>query len=201
MTTPQDLFLVTLDVPGERPVEQGDLSLALAGAELIDLLGVRALTLDGEHIVPGPVLTTGDRMLDEAGAALRREGPPETVADWLWRRGEGLAVAYHDTLEAAGQLDGRSGHRWLPRRAGATAPTDTAARRHASDRWESRDPVLTGLTSTLGLQDDRPAGEGPDDEAVVTVLAAVGDAVTELEAVRERRRIENIAFDNIWRAP
>lgn len=39
MTTPQDLFLVSVDVPGARPVEQGDLSLALAGAELIDLLG------------------------------------------------------------------------------------------------------------------------------------------------------------------
>ncbi|MEU0053419.1 GPP34 family phosphoprotein [Streptomyces sp. NPDC006184] len=201
MTTPQDLFLVTLDVPGEHPVEQGDLSLALAGAELIDLLGVRALTLDGEQIVPGPVLTTGDRMLDEAGAALVREGPHETVADWLWRRGEGLAVAYHDTLQAAGQLDGKSGNRWLPRRAGTAAPADTSARRHASDRWESRDPVLTGLATALGIHDDRPAGDEPGDEAVITVLAAVGDAVTELEAVRERRRIENIAFDNIWRAP
>ncbi|MFF9090228.1 GPP34 family phosphoprotein [Streptomyces sp. NPDC014991] len=201
MTTPQDLFLVTLDVPGEHPVEQGDLSLALAGAELIDLLGVRALTLDGERIVPGPVLTTGDRLLDEAGAALVREGPHERVEDWLWRRGEGLAVAYHDTLQAAGQLDGKSGHRWLPRRGGAAAPADTAARRHASDRWESRDPVLAGLATVLGIQDDRPAGAEPGDEAVVTVLAAVGDAVRELEAVRERRRIENIAFDNIWRAP
>lgn len=33
------------------------------------------------------------------------------------------------------------------------------------------------------------------------MLIAVGDAVTELGAVRERRRIENVAFDNIWRAP
>ncbi len=39
------------------------------------------------------------------------------------------------------------------------------------------------------------------DEALVTVLAAVNDALTELEAVRQRRRIENAAFDNIWRAP
>ncbi|MEU5247025.1 GPP34 family phosphoprotein, partial [Streptomyces asoensis] len=38
-------------------------------------------------------------------------------------------------------------------------------------------------------------------DAVGTVLAAVGDAVTELEAVRQRRSIEDAAFDNIWRAP
>ncbi|KOV95335.1 MULTISPECIES: GPP34 family phosphoprotein [unclassified Streptomyces] len=200
MTTPQDLFLVSLDVPGDRPVEQGDLALALAGAELVDLLAARALTLDGERIVPGPVLTTGDRMLDEAGAALVRREPYETVADWLWRRGEGLTVAYRDTLEADGQVTGRHRRR-LPGRGRDDVPADTAARRHATDRWESRDPVLTGLAATLGIQDDRPAGPEPEDEAVVTVLLAVGDAVTELEAVRERRRIENIAFDNIWRAP
>ncbi|GAB1338000.1 GPP34 family phosphoprotein [Streptomyces sp. E-15] len=200
MTTPQDLFLVSLDVPGTRPVEQGDLSLALAGAELIDLLGARALTLDGDRVVPGPVLTTGDRMLDEAGARLVREEPYETVADWLWRRGEGLAVAYHDVLEADGQLTGRRRH-WLPGRGGDAVPADTPARRHAADRWESRDPVLTGLAATVGIQTGPPSGTEPDDAAALTVLLAVGDAVTELEAVRERRRIENIAFDNIWRAP
>ncbi|MFE4552342.1 GPP34 family phosphoprotein, partial [Streptomyces sp. NPDC056785] len=37
--------------------------------------------------------------------------------------------------------------------------------------------------------------------AVGTVLDAVHDAETELEAVRQRRSIENAAFDNIWRAP
>ncbi|MGW3458549.1 GOLPH3/VPS74 family protein [Streptomyces olivaceoviridis] len=200
MTTPQDLFLVSLDVPGEHPVEQGDLSLALAGAELIDLLGARALTLDGERIVPGPVLTTGDRLLDEAGARLVREEPYETVEDWLWRRGEGLAVAYRDVLEADGQLTVKHRH-WWPGRGGTEAPADTAVRRHATDRWDSHDPVLTGLAGTLGIEPDRTASSGLDDEAVTTVLAAVGDAVTELEAVRERRRIENIAFDNIWRAP
>ncbi|MFG2359990.1 GPP34 family phosphoprotein [Streptomyces sp. NPDC048521] len=200
MTTPQDLFLVSLDVPGERPVEQGDLSLALAGAELIDLLGARALTLDGERIVPGPTLTTGDRLLDEAGAALVRQEPYETVEDWLWRRGQGLATAYRDVLDAEGRLTGKRRH-WLSLRGGGDSPADTPARRHAADRWWSHEPVLAGLAGTLGIQGDRPAVEEPDDEGVVTVLLAVGDAVTELEAVRERRRIENVAFDNIWRAP
>ncbi|MFI9809711.1 GPP34 family phosphoprotein [Streptomyces sp. NPDC052301] len=219
MTTPQDLFLVSLDVPGKNPIEQGDLSLALAGAELIDLLGVRALVLDGDRIVPGPTLTTGDRLLDEAGAALVRQEPYETVEDWLWRRGQGLATAYRDVLDSEGQLTGKRPH-WLSLRGGAGTPADTPARRHAADRWWSHEPVLAGLAGTLGIRSERPAeepgeeepgeeepGEGepgedrPGEEAVVTVLLAVGDAVTELEAVRERRRIENIAFDNIWRAP
>ncbi|MYX63583.1 GPP34 family phosphoprotein, partial [Streptomyces sp. SID8382] len=34
----------------------------------------------------------------------------------------------------------------------------------------------------------------------VTVLAAVNDAVMELEAERQRRAIEEAAFDNVWRA-
>ncbi|MFF7357895.1 MULTISPECIES: GOLPH3/VPS74 family protein [Streptomyces] len=200
MTTPQDLFLVSLDVPHEQPVEQGDLSLALAGAELVDLLGARALTLEGGRIVPGPVLTTGDRLLDEAGAALVRKEPYEAVEDWLWRRGQGLATAYRDVLESEGQLTGKR-RRWLALRDRDDPTADTPARRHAADRWWSHEPVLAGLASTLGIPDDRPAAPEPGDEAVVTVLVAVGDAVTELAAVRERRRIENVAFDNIWRAP
>ncbi|MEU6668737.1 GPP34 family phosphoprotein [Streptomyces sp. NPDC046727] len=200
MTTPQDLFLVSLDIPREQPVQQGDLALALAGAELIDLLGARALTLRDGRIVPGPVVTTGDRLLDEAGAALDRTEPYETVEDWLWRRGQGLATAYRDALESEGQLTGKRRRR-LALRDRDDPQADTPARRHAADRWWSHEPVLAGLASTLGIPDDRPAAPEPDDEAVVTVLVAVGDAVTELEAVRERRRIENVAFDNIWRAP
>ncbi|MBX7550665.1 GPP34 family phosphoprotein [Streptomyces sp. NPDC004232] len=199
MTTPRDLFLVSLDVPGEHPVERGDLSLALAGAELVDLLGVRALTLDGERIVPGPALTTGDRMLDEAGAALTRREPYETVEDWLWRRGEGLAAAYRDALESEGQLTAERRHR-LSLNPAERVPADTPARQHAADRWWSREPVLAGLAGILAIGEDRPA-EAPADEDVITVLAAVGEAVRELEGVRTRRRIENAAFDNIWRVP
>ena len=33
----------------------------------------------------------------------------------------------------------------------------------------------------------------------MTVLATVGDAVMELDAVRQRRDIEQAAFDNVWR--
>ncbi|MFF2203717.1 GPP34 family phosphoprotein [Streptomyces sp. NPDC058145] len=200
MTTARDLFIVGTDVPGDRPVEQGDLSLALAGAELVDLLGARAVTLEGERMVPGPPLALDDRLLDEAGSALVRQEPYETVGDWLWRRGEGLASAYFDVLDTEGQLTGER-RPWFPRRPRTAAAADTAARRQATDRWESREPVLATLAAALGIGGGEEAGEEFTDEPVVTVLAAVGDAVTELTAVRQRREIENAAFDNIWRAP
>src|SRR3954452_10257163 len=100
MTTPRDLMIVTLDVASSRPVEQGDLSLALAGAELIDLLGAGAVTLDDDRIVPGPETVTDDRLLDEAAAALVRQEPYESAEDWLWRRGNGLSSTYQAALEA-----------------------------------------------------------------------------------------------------
>ncbi|CAM5714501.1 hypothetical protein SBADM41S_07433 [Streptomyces badius] len=46
--------------------------------------------------------------------------------------------------------------------------------------------------------DDEPS---PGDETVTTVLATVHEAVMELEAVRQRRTIENTAFANVWRGP
>jgi len=45
------------------------------------------------------------------------------------------------------------------------------------------------------------AGAEDLDDFLTTVLAAVHGAVTELEAVRQRRSVEDAAFDNIWRAP
>ncbi|MET8680213.1 GPP34 family phosphoprotein, partial [Streptomyces sp. NPDC004647] len=53
MTTPRDLLIVATDMASSRPVERGALSLALAGAEAIDLLDAQAIGLDGDHIVPG----------------------------------------------------------------------------------------------------------------------------------------------------
>ncbi|MFK4147141.1 GPP34 family phosphoprotein [Streptomyces sp. NPDC004065] len=201
MSTPRDLLIVTLDVPAARPVEQGDLSLALAGAELADLLAGGHVVLDGERIVPGARPATGDPLLDEAGAALVRLAPYETVEEWLWRRGRGLAEAYVSGLDAEGLFTGRR-HRWMPRRAARREPADSPARRAAADRWAAREPVLVSLAAAVGVGAE-PGEEvdQPDDDALVTVVAAVNDAVTELEAVRQRRRIEDAAFDNIWRAP
>ncbi|MFQ6144121.1 GOLPH3/VPS74 family protein [Streptomyces seoulensis] len=201
MTTPRDLLIVALDVPGTRPVEQGDLSLALAGAELADLLAAGRVVLDGERVVPGSASATGDRMLDEAVAALVREAPYEPVEDWLWRRGRALAAAYVRVLEAEGQL-ATPRRRLLPRGTERPVPVDGPARRSAGDRWAFHEPVLAGLAAALGIE---PEGAGeipvPEDEAAVTVLAAVNGAVTELEAVRQRRRIEDAAFQNVWRGP
>ncbi|MFE2941413.1 GPP34 family phosphoprotein [Streptomyces sp. NPDC059255] len=199
MTTPRDLLIVSMDVPSGRPVERGDLSLVLAGAEVIDLLDAQALTLEGDGIVPGGRWTLPDRLLDEAASALVRDAPYESVEDWLWRRGRGLSDVYVAALEAEGGLT-RERHRWLPVRTGRTALADSPARRRAAARWASGEPVLAALAAALGIGE----GQGEDspeigDDSVVTVLAAVNDAVMELEAVRQRRSIEEAAYDNIWR--
>jgi hypothetical protein len=199
MTTPQDLLIVALDVVPSRPLEPGDLSLALAGAEVIDLIEAGALTLDGDRIVPGDSRALADPMLDGAAASLVRQVPYESVEDWLWRRGRGLSLAYLDFLEAEGHITRKRG-RWLPIRTGRTALADSPARSHAADRWISGEPVLAVLAAAVGIH-DKPTEDvsGVADGAVVTVLAAVGDAVMELEAVRQRKAIEDAAFDNIWR--
>jgi hypothetical protein len=176
-------------------VEQGDLSLALAAAEVLDLLDARALDLDGDRILPLAPSPTGDRLLDEAAEALVRREPYESVEDWLWRRGRGLSAAYVDDLERIG-LTTRTRGRRIPLRTGRTELVDSAARRQAQERRAAGDPVLTALASAAGIG-DAPAGELTDE--AVTVLAAVGDAVMELEAVRQRKVIEDAAFDNVWR--
>ncbi|MET9133018.1 GPP34 family phosphoprotein [Streptomyces antibioticus] len=205
MTTARDLLFVSLDVPSGRPVERGDLSLALAGAELVDLLAAGAASLDGDRVVPVPGDAVGDGSLEEAGAALVRQEPYESVEDWLWRRGDGLAAAYAAGLEAE-ERSGRPRRSWLARgRADTSASVQPSAdaeeRRRAADRWTAREPVLVGLAAALGIPEEEagePEGLADDTEAV---LAAVNGALTELEAVRQRRRIEDAAFDNVWRAP
>jgi hypothetical protein len=199
MTTAKDLFIIAIDL--KRSVGQGDLSLALAGAELIDLIGAGAVAVDGDRIVPGGAPTVDDRFLGEAAAGLTRQAPYERIEDWLWRRGQDLSAAYQSALEKNGELK--------PQRSGRLSfgtervePADTPARRRAADRWKEKEPVLAALASIVGIDDERSDEEaGLDDEAVTTVVAAVHDAVMELEAVRQRRTIENTAFANIWRGP
>ncbi|MEV6192011.1 GPP34 family phosphoprotein [Streptomyces sp. NPDC051920] len=202
MTTAQDLFIIALDL--ERPVGQGDLSLALAGAELIDLIGAGAVAVDGDQIMPGG-LAPGDRFLGEAAAGLTRQAPYERIEDWLWRRGRDLSAAYQAALEENGELKPhRSGR--LSFGSKSLEPVDTPARHRAAARWADKEPVLTALVAALGTEDDA-SGDGSDDESglddesVTIVVAAVHDAVMELEAVRQRRAIENAAFANVWRAP
>lgn len=94
MTTAKDLFIVAMESGQEPAVGQGDLSLALAGAELIDLLGAGRATLDGDRVVPGEPSAPDDRLLGEAAAAMVRQAPYERTADWLWRRGGDLSATY-----------------------------------------------------------------------------------------------------------
>ncbi|MGW0761851.1 GOLPH3/VPS74 family protein [Streptomyces sp. NPDC002814] len=201
MTTARDLLIVTLDSAADRPAEQGDVSLALAGAELLDLAEAGAVTLDGDHIVPGPQPDLDDRLLNEAVSALVRQAPYESVEEWLWRRGRGLHAAYLAALETDGDVT-RPRRRWSPLRSDRTAVPDSPARSHATERWASGEPVLAGLAAAVGMRDE-PSEDLADltDDAVVTVLASVSDAVTELAAERQRRSIEDAAFDNIWRGP
>ncbi|OIJ64618.1 GPP34 family phosphoprotein [Streptomyces mangrovisoli] len=199
MTTPRDLLFVAMDAPSHQQVGQGDLSLALAGAELLDLLETGGLTLDGDRIVPGAPQTADDRLLTEASAALNRGEPHETVPDWLWRRGQGLATAYLDAVE---EENSGSPRRRISLLVGRADPLDSPGRKAADERWASGEVRLAALGAAVGLRDapDAEAVEATGD-AVVTVLAAVDEAVVELEAVRQRRSIEDAAFDNVWRAP
>ncbi|MEU2655930.1 GPP34 family phosphoprotein [Streptomyces sp. NPDC007325] len=201
MTTAKDLFLIAMDSRQKQAVGQGDLSLALAGAELIDLLGAGALTLKDDVLVPGGTSASDDRLLGEAGARIVRQAPYERVEDWLWRRGKDLAAAYQTALEADGELTPRTASR-LSFGARRVEAVDTPARHEAVDRWERREPVLTALASVVGIGGE-PSDEEPglDDDAATAVVAAVHDAVMELEAVRQRRTIENAAFANLWRGP
>lgn len=201
MSTAKDLFIISMDTQPDRPVGQGDLSLALAGAELIDLIGARAVSLDGDRIVPDGQPALEDGLLDQASAALTRQAPYEPVEDWLWRRGRDLSAAYQAALEEDGHLiRGRRGR--SPFGADRLELTDSAERRRAASRRQAEEPVLAALASAVGIDGGQPQDEpGLDDEAVTTVLAGVNDAVMELEAVRQRRSIEKAAFANVWRGP
>ncbi|MEU5633000.1 GPP34 family phosphoprotein [Streptomyces rishiriensis] len=199
MTTARDLMIVALEVPPLRDVGQGDLSLALAGAEAVDLVRAGAFVLDGDLIVPGPPTTPQDPLLAAAESSFVRTEPYESVEDWLWRRGRELAAAYAARMAADG-LVARPRGRLLAARS-APMPVDSPARQRATARWASDEPVLATLATALGLREEPAEGfPGPLDEAVVTVLASTGDALAELQAVRQRRSIEDAGFDNMWQA-
>ncbi|WP_335979831.1 MULTISPECIES: GPP34 family phosphoprotein [Streptomycetaceae] len=204
MTTARDFLITTLDLPSGREVAPGDLSLGLAAAELVDLLRSGAATLTGGRVVPGERLPHDDRLLGEAAAALSRTLPFETVDEWLWRRGRGLAAAYLAVLTDEGTVARQRKRRWLAFGGSRTVLLDTADRRRAAHRWAADEPVLLALAATVGappppppdpaLGLPAPAPAGPpdlpariDDPAVEAILAALADAVAELSAERRRR--------------
>ncbi|MCQ4041002.1 GPP34 family phosphoprotein [Streptantibioticus rubrisoli] len=199
MTTPRDLFIVSMDIASDRPVERGDLSLALAGAEVIDLLAAQAVSLDGDRIVPLYQPTFTDRLLEQAASSLVRDAPYESVSDWLWRRGRDLSSAYLADFEAEGQITRQRRHRWLLVQSTRLTLVDSPARRRADDRWASDEPVLVALAAAIGVHGEASADSpGVTDESVLTVLDAVDDALQELATERQRRvsRLEKAAQDN-----
>ncbi|MEV7116091.1 GOLPH3/VPS74 family protein [Streptomyces anulatus] len=202
MTTAKDLFIIAMDPVPDHAVGQGDLSLALAGAELLDLIGAEVITVDGDLIVPGGSSAPDDRLLGEAAAGITGQPPYERIEDWLWRRGRDLAATYQDALEEDGELTQKRSGR-LPFGPRRVELVDTPGRRRAIARREEGEPVLAALASAVGI-DGGPSGDDEprlDDGAVTTVVATVHEAVMELEAVRQRRTIENTAFANVWRGP
>ncbi|MYX43822.1 GPP34 family phosphoprotein, partial [Streptomyces sp. SID89] len=83
---------------------------------------------------------------------------------------------------------------------GRTVLSDTEARRRAAYRWAADEPVLLALAAAVGIREElTPADPAVTDDTALTVLAAVHDAVMELEAVRQRRALEAAAFANVWR--
>ncbi|WP_097956632.1 MULTISPECIES: GPP34 family phosphoprotein [Streptomyces] len=202
MTTAKDLFIIAMDPEPDHAVGQGDLSLALAGAELLDLIGAGVITVDGDLIVPGGSPAPDDRLLGEAAARITGQPPYERIEDWLWRRGRDLAAAYQDALEEDGELTQKRSGR-LPFGPRRVELVDTPGHRRAVARREEGEPVLAALASAVGI-DGGPSGDDEprlDDGTVTTVVATVHEAVMELEAVRQRRTIENTAFANVWRGP
>lgn len=231
MTTARDLFIIATDPASQDTVGQGDLSLALAGAELLDLVDAGLLTVSDDRVVPNGDRSRpsddapripDDRLLAAASAAVVNEAPFERVEDWLWRRGRDLSAAYQEAFEKDGELTRkRSGV--FSFASNRLVQADTPARRRAAARRQEGEPVLAALASAvvnggegeseppdetgeLGPSDDKAGETGPSDdepgnETVVAVVAAVRGAIMELEAVRQRRSIENAAYANIWRAP
>ncbi|MEU1617719.1 GPP34 family phosphoprotein [Streptomyces sp. NPDC005722] len=202
MTTPRDLIVTALERAPEHAVEPGDLSLALAAAEAVDLLAARAVALDGDRLVPGAEPAISDPLLAGAAAALVREAPYESPGDWLWRRGRGLADVYLTDLAAEGEVVRERHRNWLVRDT-RTVLTDSRARRRAADRLAADEPVLAALARTLGLREGPAAEAAPEvtDPSAARMLAALDDALAELAAERRRRsrRQADAAAENVRR--
>ncbi|ANJ11993.1 MULTISPECIES: GPP34 family phosphoprotein [Streptomyces] len=199
MATAHDLSALATSPDAEAGLEEGDLSLALAGAELLDLVDVQAALLVGDRILPVVSPRHVDTMLAEAASAIVQNSPYETVEGWLWRRGRDLAARYRSAREVTASGEAARTYRHPFRRAHPVV--DPTALSHATERITSGDPILVGLAAAVGLAEP-PAREAEglsDDEA--TILTAVHEAVTELAAERRRRSVEQAAYDNIWRAP
>jgi hypothetical protein len=201
MTAPRDLLIVTMDMAITRPVHRGDLSLALAGAELVDLYRDRIILVADDRIVPGDSPVMVDRLLEDAASSIVRQEPYERVGDWLWRRGRGLADTYLAALEAEGQAVREQSRHLLVFHTSRLVLVDSADRRSAANRWAAREPVLATLAKGIGLPGEEDEELPRVDDTVATVLAAVDEALEELRLERQRRSRKRDAAtaDNVQR--
>jgi hypothetical protein len=112
------------------------------------------------------------------------------------------ALGTYDSIRteaALANLSGRDGAA-LALRPAKSALADSAVRSQAEERIASGEPILAGLVAAATIRDEPPQYRGDLlSDAATTVPIAVGEAVTQLEAIRLRRGIENAAFDNVWR--
>ncbi|MFE5190328.1 GPP34 family phosphoprotein [Streptomyces sp. NPDC056628] len=198
MTTAQDLSALAAVQGTDLRLEPGDLSLALAGAELVDLVGLQAVLLHADRLLPAASPRTEDAVLLEAASAIVRDSPYETVEEWLWRRGRDLAARYRAALVPTGHGTPSRPYRHPFRRVG-TLPVDLSAVDRAIDRMKGGEPVLVALAAAAGIAEvtDETLGDLDQDEAAV--VAAVQQAITQLAAERQRRSVEGRGFDNIAR--
>ena len=158
MTTARDLLTVTMDMPSTQPVERGDLSLALAGAEVVDLLRLRAVTLRRDRLVPGTPGPDRGPAARRGVASLVRQAPYETVEDWLWRRGRGCRPRIWPPSRTEGQLTRQRQRRWLVFGGSQMVLVDSPGRRRAAHRWAADEPVLTALATSIGVSGAVDAG-------------------------------------------
>ncbi|MFF4887740.1 GPP34 family phosphoprotein [Streptomyces nigra] len=198
MTTALGLSALAASPGIDAPPELGDLSLSLAGAELVDLVDLQAVLLNDGRLLPAASPRIQDDLLLEAASTIIRDAPYETVEQWLWRRGRDLAARYRRALEAT--VSGTPAHssRRSFRRS-RPLPVVPPAVDPALGRMTDGRPVVVALAAAARIVEaaDETLGELDPDEAAV--VGAVHQAVTRLAAERQRRSIERVGFDDIAR--
>ncbi|WP_406387495.1 GPP34 family phosphoprotein [Streptomyces sp. NBC_00887] len=198
MTTPQNLLMITMDETSTRRVDPADLSVALAGAELIDLLEAKAIGLDNGYLVPGRQAVPDDHCLQQAMESLHLTEPYQLVSDWLGNREDMLVERYTAALETE-DLATRRRPRGHPLRSREVVLVDSPAHRQALERWASAEPVLVALAASVGIRTEQPHRSAAEtDEAVAAVLSAVEEALAGLAAEREESIITQAKLDGLW---
>jgi hypothetical protein len=100
-TLGEDLVLLALRPNGTMHAQQ-KLRFALAGSELVRLAAAGRVDLVYERILVGDARETGDPLLDDALADMRRRGETLSAEEWVARARPGLRERYLRSLEAKG---------------------------------------------------------------------------------------------------